>query len=214
MIVVSKVIELKVMVFSTLWYFPRGFGEREGSILGVVDGYCAVNNSCSSTLRPHARQFASCFPASVCQSMANQRSAWHARRQQYWDPGELVQNPETGIPEKCWRGCWHKCWQKWECWPECWHRCWQAVLPFVLFFEDKVEVIEEQLPDRVMEYWSRLGIKHAIAQAELVPVWAALKTKGSGRLRQPRRPGSGRVPESRSQGQSSSTPESSSLGKP
>ena len=38
------------------------------------------------------------------------------------DPGDLAQDPDTGIPEKCWRGCW----QKWGCWPECWHRCWQA----------------------------------------------------------------------------------------
>ena len=31
------------------------------------------------------------------------------------DPGDLVQAPKTGIPEKCWRGRWHKCWQKWGC---------------------------------------------------------------------------------------------------
>ena len=49
----------------------------------------------------------------------------------------------------------------------------------VLFSESKVEVIEEQLPPPVMECWSRLGIKHAIAQVELVSVWLALKTWAS-----------------------------------
>ena len=45
-----------------------------------------------------------------------------------WDPGDLVQDPKMGIPEKCWQGCWHRCWQKWGFWAEYWCRCWQALL--------------------------------------------------------------------------------------